>query len=140
MPTFELGSSAHVQTKTPCDVIVFADYGSPPVIPKNSLAIDDFVSQLEADPERKAALVAARGRLARKTTTDNDISIRALRLRAGLSQAGLAAAVGTSQPHIARLEAGSAEPTLETCRKLSRALQVDLNAIGNAFPNHGGGG
>lgn len=134
---FEVGATARVQTRTTRPVVFMADYEAPAAVPANSLSIDDFVSQWDLDPERRAALSAARGRLARKIAPEDDMSIKALRLRSGLSQASLAKAVGTSQPHIARLEGGMAEPTLETCRKLSRVLQVDLNTIGRAFPIQG---
>lgn len=48
--------------------------------------------------------------------------VRALREEAGLSQRELANRMGTTQSAIARLEAGGAEPTLPTLRRLASAL------------------
>lgn len=48
--------------------------------------------------------------------------VRQRREEAGLTQAQLARLVGTSQPAIARLEAGGTRPSLETIAALSRAL------------------
>jgi transcriptional regulator with XRE-family HTH domain len=50
--------------------------------------------------------------------------IRDARSRAGLTQAELARRIGTSQPVVARLESGSANPTLAT-------LERALNATGH---------
>lgn len=48
------------------------------------------------------------------------------RLDAGLTQAGLAERVGTTQSSIARLESGGAEPSFAMLRKLTAALNVSL--------------
>lgn len=60
-------------------------------------------------------------------------TVRTLRLRKGWSQARLAAELGTSQSHIARIERGTENLTIETCRKLSRALRIDLNTLDRAL-------
>ena len=52
--------------------------------------------------------------------------VRKLREERGLSQQELARLVGTSQPAIARLEAGGVDPRLETLRRLSDTLGADL--------------
>lgn len=59
-------------------------------------------------------------------------TIRTRRLALGLSQAGLASIIGTSQPHIARIEKGLADPNklyFSTVRKLASALEVNLEDI-----------
>jgi transcriptional regulator with XRE-family HTH domain len=48
--------------------------------------------------------------------------VRNCREARGMSQAELAAAVGSSQSAVARLEAGGTQPTLRTMHALSRAL------------------
>jgi len=48
--------------------------------------------------------------------------VRQRREECGMSQADLARAIGSSQPAIARLEAGGTQPTLRTMRALSVAL------------------
>jgi len=49
------------------------------------------------------------------------------RLEPGLTQTGLAKMLGMHQPAIARLEAGSHEPSLATLARLSSALGITLN-------------
>jgi transcriptional regulator with XRE-family HTH domain len=49
-----------------------------------------------------------------------------LRHDAGLTQAELAARMGTTQSVIARMEGGGTRPTLETLEKLATAVGADL--------------
>ena len=48
------------------------------------------------------------------------------RLARGLSQAGLAALVGTTQSAIARLEAGGRPPRIDTLLRIATALDCEL--------------
>lgn len=61
---------------------------------------------------------------------------RLVRLRdeAGLTQAGIAARLGTSQPVIARIEAGGRNPRLSTLERYARAVgaQVEVRRSKNA--------
>lgn len=52
--------------------------------------------------------------------------IREGRRRAGLTQAALAARVGTTQSAVARWESGSAAPSLDTVVRVLRACELDL--------------
>jgi transcriptional regulator with XRE-family HTH domain len=52
--------------------------------------------------------------------------LREARLRAGLTQAELARAVGRTQPAIARWERGRVQPSLETLQELIRACRLEL--------------
>lgn len=79
------------------------------------------------------ALAAARQRLANRVGQGAPATLRELRLAAGLSQSQLAELTETSQPRIARLEAGREEPGLSTLRKLARALKTDINTVANVF-------
>jgi transcriptional regulator with XRE-family HTH domain len=56
-----------------------------------------------------------------------------LRLRKGWSQTQLANELGTSQPHIARIERGTENVTIETCRRLCRVLGIDMNRLDAAL-------
>ncbi len=49
------------------------------------------------------------------------------RIDHGLSQTGLARMLGMHQPAIARLEAGSHEPSLGTLSRLARALGIEFH-------------
>src|SRR5438552_19217166 len=62
---------------------------------------------------------------------------REARKRAGLTQAELAARVGTTQSAIARLERGSTTPTLKRITELVRACGFDLTiGMANTDDDH----
>ena len=52
--------------------------------------------------------------------------VRAERERLGLTQSELAEKMGTSQPTIARLEAGGVSPSLDTLHRAADALGLEL--------------
>jgi ribosome-binding protein aMBF1 (putative translation factor) len=52
--------------------------------------------------------------------------VRTARERLGITQAELASRIGSTQPAIARLEAGGVMPTLDTLRRIASALSLDL--------------
>ena len=52
-------------------------------------------------------------------------AIRALRVRAGITQAVLARAAGTSQPTIAAYEAGRKSPSVSTVERLARSVGLE---------------
>ena len=53
--------------------------------------------------------------------------VRKLREAQGLSQAELARRIGSTQPAVARLEAGGVAPTIETLGRIAAALGVELS-------------
>ncbi len=52
--------------------------------------------------------------------------VRRFRRSRGLSQAELAARIGSTQPAIARLEAGGVAPSIETLERIAAALDLEL--------------
>jgi transcriptional regulator with XRE-family HTH domain len=52
--------------------------------------------------------------------------VRQVRERLGITQAELAARIGSTQPAIARLEAGGVSPSLATLRRIAAALGMEL--------------
>jgi transcriptional regulator with XRE-family HTH domain len=52
--------------------------------------------------------------------------VRERRLALGLSQVGLAARAGMTQPALSRLEAGAVVPTIPLLERISAALHADL--------------
>ncbi len=56
-------------------------------------------------------------------------NVMTLRLKRGMTQAQLAAAIGVSQPRIAKIERGDANPRLITLSKLAHALDVTLSEL-----------
>lgn len=97
--------------------------------PDGYRSVDDLIEESEKDSARKAALEDAR-RWAADTFYSNEKSLRAIRLKKGLSQARLAALVGTTQAHIARIESGDTDVQVGTLVRLAKALGTeDLAAI-----------
>ena len=52
--------------------------------------------------------------------------VREARKRVGMTQAELAARIGSTQPAIARLEAGGVSPSLPILRRVAEALGLEL--------------
>lgn len=127
-----------VQTQTSpvaCPVIEIDLYrATEDDIPAGHVTIDDFVAESEKDPQRRVALEEARKWIADSFYGD-DGSIRALRLRAGLSQAKLAVLATTTQPHIARIEMGSSDCQVGTLERIAHALGLDTLVVVKAFLN-----
>ena len=71
----------------------------------------------------------ARAELAKEFLGDEPDSLAKLRLQRGYSQQQLASRLGTSQPHVANLEAGKIEPQFDTVARLADALGISLDAI-----------
>lgn len=82
-------------------------------------------SQLRAkrlsDPAAKAGYERAR------LAFDLAEQVRALRHDKGLSQEELARRIGSTQPAVARLEAGGLTPTLGTLERIAEALDLRLD-------------
>jgi transcriptional regulator with XRE-family HTH domain len=64
--------------------------------------------------------------------------IARLRIERGLTQAELAALVGTKQPSIARLESGEASPSVRFLKRVAAAL--DAECVIRLVPRHVHGG
>jgi DNA-binding XRE family transcriptional regulator len=92
--------------------------------------ISSPVEDLERDPDAAAGLTRARTRVA--AAFDTTVTVRKLRLSAGLSQTQLARLAGTTQPYVARLEAGSLDPGTDKLARLAAALSVTPVALFNA--------
>ena len=52
--------------------------------------------------------------------------VRRLREATGLTQLELARRIGSTQPAVARLEAGGVAPTIETLERIAAALDLEL--------------
>lgn len=93
--------------------------------------INDRIADISKDSRRAAALQRARARLSESLFKEHTLS--SLRLSKGMSQSDLAAAIGTSQGRVSRIEAGLDDPLHSTVRKLAAALGVGVEVISNAL-------
>ena len=127
-------SSVVESAPQPAKVICIGQYieGAKPT-PARHIALGDLVSRWAKDGSRDAAMANARRWLADVAYEGEGNTVRTLRLGKGLSQARLAEAIGTSQPHIARIERGTENVTIDTCRRLAAALGVDMNTLDQAL-------
>jgi ribosome-binding protein aMBF1 (putative translation factor) len=78
--------------------------------------------------KRTKAKSAERRRAYREARDAFDLAeqVRTARERLGMTQAELAARIGSTQPAIARLEAGGVTPNLATLRRIASALSLEL--------------
>lgn len=113
----------------PGKVVSLPDPAVRPATPQGFVAIDDLVAEHERDPSRAAAIAEARRELAEETAAIEGRSIRTRRLELGYSQVRLAELIGSSQSHVARIERGTENVQISTCRRLSVALEVDMNTL-----------
>lgn len=120
------------------EVYVFEDYQNPPSpVPDRFTSIDDLLKSWEAEDDLRDVVRDGRRWLAETVYGEDGDTVRTLRLRKGWSQVRLASELGTSQSHIARIERGTENLTIETCRKLASALEIDLNALDQALKRQG---
>jgi DNA-binding XRE family transcriptional regulator len=132
----QVSTLAPTATTRPARVIQFiAPAPSEAPIPRGYKSIDEIVAEFERDPAMKEELRNARRWVADTVLAGKPVTMRTLRLRKGLSQAQLAEAIGTQQPHVARIEGGQADLRLDTCRRIASALGIDLNTLDQALLN-----
>ena len=115
-----------------CEVVVL-DQSRPRenVLPSH-VSMDDLEARLKAIPGMDEELGKARPWVAQTLYPDRE-DLRVLRLSRGLTQSALATLIGSSQPHLARIERGCADVMRDTMRRLCNALQVDMNTLDSAL-------
>ena len=117
-----------------CRIYTFEEFTSPPpAAPTRHSTVSDLVAEWEQDAQGHATLQEGRQWVADAFYTEDGDTVRTLRLRKGWSQTRLADMVATSQSHIARIERGTENVSIQTCRKLARALEIDLNTLDQAL-------
>ena len=102
-------------------------------LPDGFVSIDDVVADFERDDAGKAAMAEARRYVGEVFYRQQKPSLATYRLARGWSQKRLAQELGTSQPHVARLEAGRSDPQISTVRRLSAVLGISLDECLRAF-------
>lgn len=107
-----------------CPVFLVNPQSASPNV-KNFTEVGALVAEHELIPSRRAALEAARRKLALKEVFKSENSLRSVRLSKGMSQAQLASLMGTAQSHIARIEGGNNDVQVSTLLKFADALGID---------------
>ena len=132
---FRVAKVPETSTQPDRSVVVSIDRNLPKAetTPKGFISIEELNAKSSKIEARKVALEEARRRLATAISNSQTDTIKSYRLKKGWSQADLAAAIGTSQPHIARIERGTENLLIDTCRRLGEALGLDMNAIDRAL-------
>jgi transcriptional regulator with XRE-family HTH domain len=76
--------------------------------------------------DRKASIARRTGYRRAKEAFEISERVRQVREDRGLTQAELAARIGSTQPALARLEAGGVMPSLDTLHRIAEALGLEL--------------
>jgi len=97
--------------------------------------ITQRIREIESDPDKKTALIKARKWVGEALYSQNAPTLKTYRLALGLSQTDLALLINSSQSHVARIERGTENLHIETCRKLCGALKVDMNYLNELLFN-----
>ena len=128
------GTATQTTSRNRCRVYRFEHYSEPGLpTPAGHTAIGKLLGKWEKDGERRAAIEEARRWAADALHGEDGDTVRTLRLRKGWSQTRLAEKLSTSQPHVVRIERGTENLTIETCRKLCDALGIDMNTLDQAL-------
>lgn len=136
MKTYEFSEAEtelNTETRSVCEFFIFEDYKEPQELPDKHVSIQKLAADWEQDDRRRSALQEARAWVADTFYSDEGDTPRSLRLRKGWSQTRLADEIATSQSHIARIERGTENLAIQTCRRLAKALDVDLNTLDQAL-------
>ncbi len=94
-------------------------------------SLSSLINEREkSNPEFRAGMLVARKQLANEIheVSPADSFMKA-RLAKGLSQSALAELIGTSQPHVAKIEAGLINIKFDTAHKLSGALGISMDDL-----------
>jgi ribosome-binding protein aMBF1 (putative translation factor) len=95
---------------------------------KLPISAQTFINE-QNDPTYKASMEHARALLAKdyKEILPNNLST--MRLQKGMSQTSLASVIGTSQSHVAKIEAGLLDVKFSTAAKIADALAVSMDEL-----------
>lgn len=126
-------SAPSISMRTATIVQFLAPGPAEAIVPNGYRTISEIVSRMERNPAVRKELPDARRWVADAMLGGKPVTMRTLRLRKGMSQAQLAEAIGTQQPHVARIESGQADLRLETFRRIAEVLGVDLNTLNQAL-------
>jgi len=120
LPTGEISSPS-----TSIGNVTFGEFTAQRPIPlPNTVSLESLLNESEADPIKAKYLSEARKELSDALYEEEPKTLSVLRLAAGFSQVQLAKLVGTSQPHLARIEQGKNDPGTEMIARIAKALDL----------------
>lgn len=102
-------------------------------VPEGAVELDTLVDRWEQDPRKREALARARQALGEVAYAKKPHSLAGIRMSKGLSQSQLAKLVGTTQPHLSRIEHGGEKIYLDTAKRLAVALGISLDELAAAI-------
>lgn len=130
----EPGVATTSTSVVPCVVVSIDQYTeAKDDAPPPFRTIGTLVDEWSKDPKRGALLAQARQWVAQTSAVIDGDTVRSLRLRKGWSQTQLADAIASRQSHVARIESGTVQVTIDTCRRLCEALGIDMNTLDAAL-------
>lgn len=133
--SLKIGAPSNPET-SPTGLVIYREFAAPrPVSLPNTISLESLSKEYDNDPEKLSRLSAARKNLSKVIYDDDQETLSYLRLAAGLSQQQLAEKVGTSQPHIARIERGQHDPSTGLISRIAKALNVDEGLTFRAIRN-----
>jgi len=116
--------------------VTFAEFTAQRPIPlPNTVSLELLMQESEADPIKAKYLSDARKELSDALYEEEPKTLSVLRLAAGLSQVQLARLVGTSQPHLARIEQGKNDPGTDMVARIATALGLNDVDVFQAIRN-----
>ncbi len=119
-----------------CVIFNYEEFANPPIaIPPKYTAIADVVREFESTEQGRIAMEDARKWIGKTFHSEEGMTVRSMRLKMGWSQIQLARKLGTSQSHIARIERGSENLYIDTCRRLCDVFKIDMNMLNQALQN-----
>ncbi len=131
----QIGALSSPAAGGPCE-IVYREFGAARPLPLlNTTSLASLLNEFEAEPEMSAHLAEARRGLSVDLYADEPETLSAMRLAAGLSQAQLAIRAQTTQPYIARIERGQADPGTDMIARIAGALGAEADLAFRAIRN-----
>ena len=122
-------SNPEPATKTRYDNYTEINFDASAVSSKSTgIDIDDILSEFDDNQEVQEALERASKWMAEQYYSEES-SIKALRLRKGMSQQQLAEAIGSKQSYVSRVEKGCEDLRASSIKKLAEALDVEPSII-----------
>jgi len=107
-----------------------------PDLPSGFMNIDDFIGELENDPQVKKSIAETRKWACDEMYGSEPRTIRTLRMEKGWSQTKLAHEMLTTQPQIAKIENRDASKMhFETCQKLCNVFVIEMNELAELLAN-----